>query len=50
LNKLKPNPPRPNHRHSTLPPRASTCEPIDFLDDRLGETGTGDRISDQDRG
>jgi hypothetical protein len=25
------------------------CEPIDYLDDRLGETGSGEPITDQDR-
>ena len=26
------------------------CEPIDFLDDRLGETGSGEAIGDDERG
>lgn len=29
---------------------ATPCEPIDFLDDRVGETGSGEPISDEDRG
>jgi hypothetical protein len=33
-----------------VPEDECPTEDIDFLDDRLGETGTGDPISDQDRG
>ena len=33
-----------------VPEEECPCEPIDYLDDRLGETGTGEPISDADRG
>jgi hypothetical protein len=33
-----------------VPPDECEVEPIDYLDDRLGETGTGAPISDQERG
>jgi hypothetical protein len=32
-----------------VPADECACEPIDFLDDRLGETGTGEPISDYER-
>jgi hypothetical protein len=33
-----------------IPLEECECEPIDYLDDRLGETGSGEPIGDQDRG
>ena len=33
-----------------VPLQECACEPIDFLDDRLGEAGTGEPISDNERG
>jgi hypothetical protein len=33
-----------------VPPEECDVEPIDYLDDRLGETGSGTPISDQERG
>jgi hypothetical protein len=33
-----------------VPDEECPTEEIDYLDDRLGETGSGEPISDQDRG
>ncbi len=33
-----------------IDPQDCECEPIDFLDPRLGETGSGDPIGDDERG
>ena len=33
-----------------VPQEECPTEGIDFLDDRLGETGTGEPVSDQERG
>lgn len=33
-----------------VPSQECECEPIDFLDGRLGETGSGEPIEDEDRG
>ena len=42
--------PRLTEQLADVDPAECAVEPIDFLDDRLGETGSGEQIGDDDRG